>query len=250
MVAALLAGLARGPLLGYESITLFAAASTTEAVRAVVESYRTATGSAVTPVFGGSATLAKQIAAGAPADLFLSADEAWMDHLATTRSLAPDTRIALLGNSLVLIAQRDHGFPVTVDRTFDFPAAFAGRFAIADPAVVPIGRYAKQAFTALGWWERLADRLAPVADVRAALRLVEQGEVDAGVVYATDAAASTAVTVLARIPDALHAPVVYPLACTAGARPEARAFLAYLTGPVGRAAFTARGFTWLPPVAP
>ena len=239
-VSALLAVI---PATAAETVTIFAAASTTDAVQALATSYEASSGIRVTCSFAASSTLAKQIENGAPADLFLSADQQWMDHLATRQAIAPASRVDLLANSLVFIAPTGRTPAITVEQGFAIGAAFAGRLAIADPASVPAGRYAKEAFTRLGWWDVLSSRLAPAADVRAALKLVELGEADLGVVYATDAKASAKVTVVAAIPEALHTPVRYPIALTATAKPAAAAFLAHLQGEAARAVFTAAGFS-------
>ena len=168
-----------------------------------------------------------------------------MDHLAQRRLIDPATRVELLGNSLVVIAPAGKAFTFTVAKGFAADQAFAGRMAMGDPTSVPIGLYAKEAFTNLGWWSWLEPRLAPTADVRASVRLVESGEVDCGVVYATDAKASARVEVIATIPAELHQPVRYPIAATATASPAARAFLAYLIGPEARPVFERHGFTVL-----
>lgn len=224
-------------------VTIFAAASTTETVQAVARAYEAAGHGRVTCCFGGSSLLAKQIEQGAPADLFLSADQAWMDYLAGRQAVVGASRVDLLGNHLVLIAPIAKPLTLRVEKGFAIGDAFTGRLAIGDPTTVPAGIYAKEAFANLGWWEVLSPRLAPAADVRAALKLVEMGETDVGVVYATDAKASAKVAVAAVIPAALHQPIRYPVALTATARPAAAAFLAYLQGPEARAVFTGAGFT-------
>jgi molybdate transport system substrate-binding protein len=145
-----------------------------------------------------------------------------------------------------VVAPAGKGFPFRVEAGFPGESAFSGRIAIGDPASVPVGMYARQAFTAVGWWGWMEPRLAPTADVRAALRLVEAGEVACGVVYATDAKASASkVEIIAPIPADLHAPVRYPAAATTGAGPAALAFLAHLTGPEARPVYERYGFTVL-----
>ncbi|HYE05941.1 MAG TPA: molybdate ABC transporter substrate-binding protein [Planctomycetota bacterium] len=235
--------LAVAALPAVESITIFAAASTTDAVRAVARAYEAAHGVAVHGSFASSSTLAKQVIEGAPADLFLSADQQWMDHLAERGAIDAASRVDLLANELVIITPAERPLSVTVTEGFDFAATFAGRLAIGDPTHVPAGIYAREAFIALGWWEALRGRLAPAVDVRATLKLVELGEADAGVVYATDARVSSRVVVAARIPAGLHTPIRYPVALTATAGPAAAAFLAYLRGAEAQAMFAAAGFT-------
>jgi molybdate transport system substrate-binding protein len=226
-----------------ESITVFAAASTAESMQAVAKAYEEAHHVGVVCSFASSATLAKQIEQGAPADLFLSADQQWMDHLAARQAIVPASRGDLLANALVLISSASKPVAVTVEKGFPIADAFTGRLAIGDPASVPAGIYAKEAFTALGWWPALEGRLAPAADVRAALKLVELGECDLGVVYATDARASATVAMVATVPAGLHAPIRYPVALTATAAPAAGAFLLYLREPAAQAVFIRAGFT-------
>ena len=129
------------------------------------------------------------------------------------------------------------------EKGFAIDTAFSGRIAIGDPTHVPAGVYTKQAFISLGWWDALANRLAPAADVRAALKLVELDEADVGVVYATDAKASSKVTVVATLAANLHQPILYPVALTSTAKPAAAEFLAYLRTPAATMVFTAAGFT-------
>ncbi len=241
--------LAFSPRLEAETITVFAAASTADAVQAVAEAYGAAHGVDVRCSFASSSTLAKQIAQGAPADLFLSADGAWMDHLAARQAIVAASRIDLLGNGLVIITPIDAPLTVTVAKGFDFAATFTGRLAVGDPSHVPVGMHAQVALTALGWWEALRGRLAPAADARAAVRLVELGEVDAGVAYVTDARASAKVAVAAIIAAELHAAIRYPIAMTTTAVPAAAAFLEHLQGAEARAVFTAAGFTMPAPAA-
>ncbi len=226
-----------------DAVTVFAAASTTGTLQAVAKAYEAERHVRVVCSFAASSTLAKQIEQGAPADVFLAADERWMDWLAARGAIAPASRVDLLGNSLVLIAPPGKAPAVTVAKGFAIGAAFTGRLAIGDPSNVPAGIYAKEAFARLGWWDGLADRLAPAADVRAALRLVELGEAELGVVYATDARADPKVVVVAAFPPDMHGPIRYPLALTATAKPAAAAFAAWLQGAAARAIFTDAGFS-------
>lgn len=226
-----------------DNLVIFAAASTTETVQALAKAYEAEHHVTVTCSFGSSSTLAKQIEQGAPADLYLSADEKWMDYLADKKCIVDASRVDLLANELVLITPVAKPLKVTVEKGFHIADAFNGRLALGDPTNVPAGVYTKEAFTTLGWWEPLSARLAPAADVRAALKLVELGETDLGVVYATDAHASTKVAIAATIPSTLHAPIRYPLALTITAKPTAAAFATYLQSPASRSVFTAAGFT-------
>lgn len=196
-------------------LTVLAAASTTDVMRQAGARFEKATGYKVAFSFGSSASLARQIKAGSPADVFVSADEQWMDDLAAAGDIHKDTRTDLFANDLVLIARAAAPrFDVEMNRDFDFAAALpqVRRIAVGDPEHVPAGRYARQSLESLGWWNALHPLLIPAPDVRAALRLVEMGEADVGIVYATDAMASDKVTVIARFPDDSHDPIRYPIA--------------------------------------
>jgi molybdate transport system substrate-binding protein len=233
-------------------VTIFAAASTKDAVEDLALRYTAAGGDRVRTVFAASSTLAKQIVQGAPADLLLSASPAWMDYLAEQDALEPASRVDLLGNRLVLIVPRAGDRAEDVLDVLD-PARIAemlradrtdGRpLAIADPGHVPAGVYAKAALEALGLWQSLADRAVRTADVRAALALVDRGEAAAGIVYATDAAISPRVRIVGRFPAGSHPPIVYPLALIAGrASAAARRFYGHLLSGEAAAVFRAHGF--------
>ena len=198
-------------------------------------------------MFAASSTLARQIEQGAPADLFMSADETWADYLQQRALLVPGTRVSPLGNALVLVAPA--GAPaagIMLDRGTDLAALLGpqGRIATGDPAHVPVGRYAKAALVWMGQWEAIAPRLARAENVRAALLLVERGEARFGIVYATDAAASQAVRVVATFPPDSHAAITYPFALTrrAEANPQARALLDFLAGPQAAPTWQRFGF--------
>ena len=227
-----------------EGLTVFAAASLTDELRDIASLWVQAGHAAPRLSFGSSSTLARQIEQGAPANLFASADEQWADYLARKDLLAADTRISLLGNTLVLILPAGPPRSITLAPGFDLAALLApGRLATGDPRHVPVGIYAEQALRHLGLWEQALPRLARTEDVRAALLLVERGEAAAGIVYASDAAASKGVMVAGTFPAGSHDPVSYPFAVTrAGDTAEARDFLRFLAGPAARAAFVARGF--------
>lgn len=224
-------------------LVVFAAASLTEAMTAIAGLWAARGHAAPRLSFASSAVLARQIEQGADADLFLSADETWMDRLAKAGKLRPDTRVDLLGNALVLVEPAASLKPVTIDRTLDLPALLGagGRLAVGDPASVPAGIYARQALTALGLWPAVSNRLAPAENVRAALLLVERGEVPAGIVYATDARAAPGIAVAGIFPESSHPPILYPAAVVSDA-PEATAFLAFLRTDAVLAAFRAHGF--------
>jgi molybdate transport system substrate-binding protein len=228
-----------------QELTVFAAASLTDAMKDVSALWTKAGHTPLRLSFGASSTLARQIEEGAPVALFASADEKWMDYLAQKNLIAADTRKDLLGNDLVLVVPADKPLHVTIGPDFDLLGVLGanGRVATGDPAHVPVGIYAEQALKKLGWWDKISPRLARTDDVRAALLLVERGEVPAGIVYATDAAVSKAVMVAGTFPASSHDPVSYPFAVTkSGDTPEARALLTFLAGPQARAVFVQRGF--------
>lgn len=250
-------GLSSAPARAGE-VTIFAAASTKDAVEDLARRYMAAGGDPVRTVFAASSTLAKQIVQGAPADIFLSANPAWMDYLAAHDALDPGSRVDLLGNVLVLIVPR--AGDTAADDLGDLSAARLADLlqaqhlgdrplAIADPGHVPAGIYAKAALEAFGLWQGLAERAVRTADVRAALALVDRGEAAAGIVYATDAAISARVRIVGRFPAGSHPPIVYPLALIAGrASASARRFYEHLRSAEAAAVFRAHGFL-VPPEA-
>ncbi len=220
-------------------VVIFAAASLTEALEEILPKERFP---GVSLSFASSSSLARQIEAGAPADLYFSASDSWMDYLEAKDLIEPKTRIDLLRNRLVLIAPRREAFAVSLHPDFDFASAFSGRLALADPDHVPAGIYARQALTALGWWHPLADRLAPAPHVRAALLYVERGEAEAGIVYATDVK-GVHIDLMATLPDSLHQPIAYPVAVVKGrASAAVRRVLSHLTATGSTAIFRNYGF--------
>ena len=228
-----------------EPLTVFAAASLTDAMKDIAVTWEKQGHQSLRLSFGASSTLARQIEQGAPANLFASADEQWMAYLANRNLIAPDTRRDLLANRLVLIVPARNPNHVTIGPGFDLAGLLGhdGRLATGDPAHVPVGIYARQALQKLGVWEIAQARLAPTADVRGALLLVERDEAPVGIVYATDAAISRGVMVAGVFPDDSHDPITYPFAITkAGDTPDARALLGFLSGPEARTIFVSRGF--------
>jgi molybdate transport system substrate-binding protein len=198
--------------------------------------------------YAASSTLARQIEAGAPADLFAAADPSWMEYLDGRGKITPATRVNLLGNELVLIAPRGRRFALEMRPGFNIGQAFKGMLCTGEPGVVPVGIYARQSLEALGWWAPLAGRIVGTDDARAALAFVEHGECAAGIVYATDAAGSDKVEILGRFPANTHKPIVYSFALVKGARPEAQALLEYLeTSPDAATVFARHGFSLLKP---
>lgn len=188
-----------------------------------------------------SSTLARQIDAGSPCDLFLSANTRWMDYLEQRGDLHPGTRVDLARNTLVLVTPKAASVALKLKRGAAAPGPELGRVALGDPDHVPAGIYAKQALTHLGWWTPLEKRFVFAADVRAALRLVERGECGLGVVYGSDAHSSSAVTVVGTFPPASHEPIRYQGAIIKGRDSViARRFLKFL---VGHLSFEEHGFT-------
>jgi molybdate transport system substrate-binding protein len=231
--------------LAQEAVTVFAAASLQDALRELGRSWAAQGHAAPRFSFAASSALARQIEQGAPADLFMSADEAWMDYLQQRNQVVPSTRVSPLGNTLVLVSQAGAA-PVTLGRGMDLSALLGprGRIATGDPAHVPVGRYAEAALRWLGQWEALSPRLARADNVRAALLLVERGEAPLGIVYATDAAASPGLRVLGTFPPESHSPITYPFALTrrAEGNAAARALLGFLTGPEAAPVWQRFGF--------
>lgn len=225
-------------------VTVFAAASLTDSLKAVAAAYKARTGIDVTLSFGASSTLARQIEQGARADLFLSADSDWMDYLQKKGLIADASRKNLLGNRLVLVAGPGAKPAPKIAPHFDLAGALGDRrLALADPASVPAGRYAKKALTALGVWDQIASKVVQAENVRVALEYVARGEAPYGIVYATDAKVASQVRVAGTFPESTHAPIVYPAALTRIATPGAKAFLDFLGGPQARAIFEKAGFT-------
>lgn len=189
--------------------------------------------------FAASSVLARQVAAGGRADLFVSADQEWMDFLDRRAMLAPGTRAPFLGNRLVLVARAD----APAERR-PLAAMLRGRIAVADPASVPAGRYAEAALRKLKLWDRAAPQLVRAENVRAALALVERGAAPYGIVYATDARASARVRIAGVFPQSSHPPIVYPLARLKNStHPETEGFRRFLLSNEGRAIFTRYGFS-------
>ena len=227
------------------SIVVFAAASLRNALNEIDAVYEAETGQKVTVSYAASSALAKQIEAGAPADIFISADIAWMDYAAAKNLIKPETRGNLVGNDLVLIAPADSTMTAKIAPNFPLSATLGGgRLAMANPDSVPAGKYGKASLMALGVWDSVANKIAPAEDVRAALSFVSRGEAPLGIVYRTDAAAEPKVKILDVFPESSHPPIVYPIAVTAAsANPAAVDYLAFLRSPAAVAAFAKQGFS-------
>ncbi len=225
-----------------EKLTVFAAASLTNVLSEIDAQYEKTTGIKVIHSFAASSALAKQIENGAPADVFISADLKWMNYLQDKSLINKTTRKNLLGNRLVLIAPKAKAFDVRFDNTFDLSKAFDGHLCTGDVESVPIGIYAKEALTNLGWWKDIKSRVVGTQDVRGALAFVERGECLAGIVYETDAKASSKVDLVGVFPEMSHSPVVYPVAAIASGKNIPQSYLTYLQSPDALNVFKKYGF--------
>ncbi len=228
-----------------QPVLFFAAASLQTALNAIATKWQAETGKSVTFSYAASSALGRQMEAGAPADLFASADLEWMDWAEQKKLIKTDSRKTLLGNALVLIAPKDSTASLSIAPGFKLAEAIGdSRLATGNPGSVPVGKYAKTALTNLGVWDKVEPKIAGADSVRAALALVARGEAAFGIVYATDAKVVPRVKVIATFPENTHPPVVYPFALTASStHPDAPAFLAYLTSPTAKAIFEGEGFT-------
>lgn len=225
-------------------VTVFAAASATDAINDIGKAFVAAGGKPIVSSFAASSTLAKQIENGAPANLFLSADERWMDYLSDKGLLAAGTRLNLLGNRLVLVAPKDSTAKVDIGPGFPLAKLLGeGRLAVGDPSHVPVGIYTQAALEKLGVWAAVQGKLASADSVRAALAFVERGETPFGIVYATDAAVTDKVKIVGVFPEDSHPPVIYPAALIKDKdTADAKAFLAFLQGAEAKAIFQKYGF--------
>jgi molybdate transport system substrate-binding protein len=227
-----------------EPLLVFAAASLKTALDQTAADFRQAGGAEVKISYGGSSTLAKQIIAGAPADLFIAADEQSMDEAAKANSIKTETRFDFLRNALVIVAPKDS----PLNRLELTPEALAkaingGRVATGEINSVPVGRYAHAALDSLGLWASVEPHLAMTDNVRAALAFVAQGEAPLGIVYATDAASEPKVKVIATFPETSHAPILYPVAVIAGSKTAATAkFVDFIRSPAKAGIFERQGF--------
>lgn len=227
-----------------QPLVVLAAASLQEALNAEADAWAAQGHPRPTLSFAGSSALARQIESGAPADLFLSADEDWMDTVEKAGSLRQGTRRDLLANSIVLIAPKAGAAIADLADPASLSSALGkGKLAMADPDAVPAGKYGKAALEHLKAWDEVADKVVRAENVRAALALVETGEAPLGIVYATDAAASQKVRIVATFPEDSHPPIRYPAAVLAASRnPQAEPFEQFLASADGQAIFAKYGF--------
>lgn len=223
---------------------VLAAASLQPAMEEVARAWENGGREAPVLSFAASSALARQIEAGAPADLFLSADEDWARYLEERALVEPGSHMVLLGNRLVLVAAKDAARRINIGPGFPLAETLGEeRLAIADPDSVPAGKYAKAALQSLGVWDGVADRLAPMENVRAALAMVERGQAPLGIVYATDAQGSDRVRVVGVFPPGRHPPIRYPLVTIKGSViSEAEDFREFLLSAGARAIFARYGF--------
>jgi len=228
-------------------LTVFAAASMKNALDDIDSAYTAKTGVKIVTSYAASSVLAKQIEQGAPADIFMSADTDWMEYAAARKAINEATRTNLLGNSIVLIAPTDSKIDsVGIGEGFDLAKlAGSGRIATGDVSAVPVGKYARAALEKIGAWKAAEPKFAMAESVRAALTLVARGEAALGIVYATDARVEPGVKIIGTFPADSHPPIVYPVAATASAKPEAADYLAFLRTPMAKTIFEKYGFTFL-----
>nr|WP_153529438.1 molybdate ABC transporter substrate-binding protein [Sinorhizobium meliloti] len=242
-----LAGTAFAPAQAAEKVTVFAAASLKNALDAINGEWLKQTGKEAIVSYAASSALAKQIEQGAPADVFISADLAWMDYLADKKLIKADTRSNLLGNHIVLVSGKSDAPAVEIEPGLDLAGLLGdGRLAMGAVDSVPAGKYGKAALEKLGLWPNVAGKVAGAESVRAALLLVSRGEAPYGIVYRTDAAADANVKVVGTFPEDSHPPIIYPVAITADSRnADAAAYLEFVRSPEAAALFQAEGFTVL-----
>src|SRR4051812_13717407 len=230
-----------------KSLTVFAAASMKNALDEIDTAYTATTGVTITASYAASSVLAKQIEQGAPVDIFVSADTDWMDYARDKKTINVPTRVNLLGNSLVLIAPKNSKLDnVEISQGFDLAKlAGDGRIATGDVKSVPVGKYAKAALEKLGSWTAAEPKFAMAESVRAALTLVSRGEAALGIVYSTDARVEPGVKIVGTFPADSHPAIIYPVAATATAKPEAANYLVFLRSSTAKAIFEKCGFTFL-----
>lgn len=244
LFSALLMAIAGAAPAAERIVTVFAASSLTDVLDEIGKAYSEETRVPVRFSFAASSALARQVESGSPADVFVSADQEWMDYLAERRLIQASTRVDVVTNSLVLVAPADSKVVLRVAPQFRLREALGakGRLATGDPASVPVGKYAKAALTKLGVWDSVADRIVPAENVRSALNFVALGEAPLGIVYATDARGNAKVRVVDTFPASSHEPITCPAAVTSRGGADAAGFVQFLRGARARAIFTRYGF--------
>jgi molybdate transport system substrate-binding protein len=248
VVFTILFGSVHSPALAQDkTLTVFAAASMKNALDEIDAAYTAKTGVKIVASYAASSALAKQIEQGAPADIFASADTDWMDYAASKKSINEPTRVNLLGNTIVLIAPKDSRVDnVTIGQGFDLSKlAGDGKIATGDVKAVPVGKYAKASLEKLGAWSAAEPKFAMAESVRAALTLVSRGEAALGIVYSTDAKVDPGVKIVGIFPADSHPAIIYPVAATTTAKPEAANYLAFLRSTAAKTIFDKYGFNFL-----
>ena len=230
-----------------KTFTAFAAASMKNALDEANNAYTAKTNNKITASYAASSALAKQLEQGAPADIFISADTAWMDYAIKNKSVNADTRVDLLGNSIVLIAPKDSKITnVEIKQGFDLAKlAGDGKITTGDVKAVPVGKYAKAALEKLGVWASVEPKMAMAENVRAALALVSRGEAVLGIVYSTDAKVDPGVKIVGTFPADSHPAIIYPVAATANAKEGTADYLNFLKSSAAKATFEKYGFSYL-----
>ena len=213
-------------------LLVFAAASLTNVLGDLSTAWQASSGVTVKTSFASSSVLARQIEAGGKADVFISADQEWMDYLQSRGLVDKSSRRNLVGNRLVLIAPADSRIELKIAPGFKLAAALGGgRLSTGDPDTVPVGRYARSALVSLGLWDEIQDRLVRADNVRSAMMFVSRGETPLGIVYTTDALIDPKVRIVDTFPENTHAPITYPGAVTIGSNNYALSFLEFLSKP-------------------
>ncbi len=229
--------------LAQPDLIVLAASSLTDALNELGPAFTAVTHRGVKLSYAASSALARQVEAGAPADVFVSADTDWMDYLQMRNLIDAGSRRNVLGNRLVLISPADSTVTVRIAPHFALAKLLGeGRLATGNPDSVPVGKYAKIALTNLGVWNAVQDKIAAADNVRAALALVARGEAPLGIVYRTDALIEKKVRIVADFPASSHDPIVYPAAATAHAHEGATDFVKFLGSPTAQAIFFRYGF--------
>jgi molybdate transport system substrate-binding protein len=231
-------------------LLVFAASSLTDAMDQIAAAYIKSTGQQVNLSYAASSVLARQVEAGAKADVFFSADTDWMDFLQARGLVDKGTRKDLLGNRLVLVAPANSNVSIRIAPNFALAAALdsasvKARLATGDSDSVPVGRYARMALSSLGIWKDVENRLIRADNVRSALSFIARGEAPLGIVYETDAIVDKKVRIVDTFPASTHPPIIYPVAATAGAQAPAKRFVTFLQGEAAQAVFKKYGFSTL-----
>lgn len=246
IVGLLLAALSAAPASAQaRDVLVLAAASLRNALDDASTAWTKETGKTTKLAYAASSALVRQIEAGIPADIFISADIAWMDYAAERKLIKAPSRSNLLDNQIVLVAGKASKIELRIDKGFALRAALGadGRLAMGNVDTVPAGRYGKAALESLGVWSSVADRVAQAENVRMALTLVSRGEAPLGIVYRSDAASDPNVRIVGTFPAGTHPPVVYPMALlSTSTNPDAQAFVDYLKSPAARPFFEKQGF--------